>query len=528
MNAAGGQGPGRREVIGAAAVGLISVSGCTGDDADGARTGGVPPSSSSPSPATAGHDPGWVRAENERPGDKGWQIASADIAGDDLVGFAGATSVVPGESVELYLRSDRGAVDVEVYRVGSYGGTGGRLVHSARSVRAPRQPKPTRDELGAATCDWRSAMTLDTTDWLEGTHLIRLEARGRAKWIPLTVRSTDLSGRLVIVNATTTYAAYNEWGGASLYAADEAGRRTFGARARAVSFDRPYDGNGASILMKYEHAPIGLAEKLGLDLAYLTSHDLEGADLTGAVGIISLGHDEYWSVPMREAVETARDAGTNLAFLGANACYWRVRLEDDGRTMVCHKSADLDETRGATTTALWRQSPSPRPENSLTGMLYEAFPAVGPLVVHDPEHWLLKGTGATKGASYPGLVGSEIDRVYPIKGTPSTLRVIAHSPTPLPGGRTTHADVTCYTTDSGAAVVSTGTMSWCYGIRGEYPRLGITRASVDFARTVSTTLFTAMAAGPIGRKHPSRSNLDDLGLSAETSTGTGGAVADGG
>ena len=30
---------------------------------------------------------------------------------------------------------------------------------------------------------------------------------------------------------------------------------------------------------------------------------------------------------MRERVEAARDAGTDVAFLGANALYWRVRLE---------------------------------------------------------------------------------------------------------------------------------------------------------------------------------------------------------
>lgn len=526
MTQRGDAGPSRRHVVGALGLGAVGLgaSACSGE-ADGAaatRPAGPPSASSTTTPA---HDPDWVRAENSRAGSTGWRIASAEVAADDLVGYAGAVSVLPGEPVDLFVRSGRGPVDVAVYRVGSYGGRGARLVHSERGVRAPRQPEPVRDRLGTVTCDWASALTLDTAGWVEGTHLIRLSARGRAKWVPLTVRSADLSGRLVLVNATTTYAAYNAWGGASLYSADDEGRRAFGERARAVSFDRPYDGNGASILMKYEQAPIALAEELGLDLGYLTSQDLEGANLTRAAGIVSLGHDEYWSVPMRDAVEEARDAGTNLAFLGANACYWRVRLEDGGRTMVCHKGADLDDTVGATTTALWRQAPTPRPEHSLTGMLYEAFPAVGPLVVHDPTHWLLAGTGATKGSSYPGLVGSEIDRAYPIPGTPRSLRVIAHSPTPLPGGRTTHADLTCYTTESGAAVVSTGTMSWCYGIRGEYPRLGITRESVDFARAVSTTLLTAMVAGPIGRRHPSRSNLEDLDLPTATSTGTGGSVA---
>ena len=522
--------PRRRDLLGWGAAGLGAagvgvVAGCSGEvPSEVTRTKGA---TAPPSPSSPGHDPDWVRVENAKTGDEGWRVYSPKVAGDDLVGFASAASVRPGEAVEVYLRSDRGPVDLTVYRAGHYGGAGGRLVDEARNITAPTQPEPTSDDLGTVRCDWQSAHTLDTTDWPEGTYLVRLEARGRAKSIPLTLRSHDLTDRLVIVNATTTYQAYNEWGGASLYhGLDAAGERTFGGRARAVSFERPYDGNGVSILMKYEHAPIRLAEELGLDLAYLTSGDLEEADLTGAAGVVSLGHDEYWSVPMRDAVEAARDHGTNLAFLGANACYWRVRLTDAGRTVVCHKSADLDPADGPTTTALWRGAPHPRPENSLTGMLYEAFPAVGPLVVHDPDSWLLEGTGATKGASYPGLVGSEIDRVYPIDGTPSTLQVIGHSPTPLAGGRSTHANFTYYTSDSGAGVVSTGTMSWCYGIRGEYPELNITTESVEFARAVSTNLLTAMAAGPLGRTHRSVPNLDGLTLPVTTATGTGGAVAD--
>ncbi len=42
---------------------------------------------------------------------------------------------------------------------------------------------------------------------------------------------------------------------------------------------------------------------------------------------MSLGHDEYWSVQKRDAVEGARDRGVNLMFLGPNAVYWRIRLE---------------------------------------------------------------------------------------------------------------------------------------------------------------------------------------------------------
>lgn len=515
----------RRGVLGLGAA--AALGGCT-PDPDPTPTGGSPPSSTPSSAATEPvHDPGWVRTENARPGDDGWAMTSRTRAGDDLVGYASAASIRPGEPLDLHISSARGEVRVSAYRVGHYGGKGGRRVHVTTSVPGRVHEVPEPDERGAVRCRWPVAATLPTDGWPEGLYLLVLEAKGRKKYIPLTVRSAGCRDRLVVMCATTTYQAYNEFGGASLYhGVDATGERTFAGRAREVSFERPYDGNGASIVMKYEHAPVRLAEELGLDLAYVTSGDVDAEPglLDGAAGVVSLGHDEYWSVPMREAVEAARDAGTNLAFLGANACYWRVRLEDEGRTVVCTKSADEDPGQGAETTTLWRSAPSPRPEHSLVGMLYEAFPAVGPLVVHDPSSWLLRGTGARRGSSYPGLVGSEVDRAYPIAGTPPTLQVVAHSPTPLAGGRTTHSDLTYYTVPSGAGVVATGTMSWCYGIRGEYPELGITAASVRLARQVTRTLLTQMARGPLGERHPSRPNLDSLDASASTATGTGGPV----
>jgi hypothetical protein len=45
-----------------------------------------------------------------------------------------------------------------------------------------------------------------------------------------------------------------------------------------------------------------------------------------STGFLSVGHDEYWSKPMRDAAEQARDAGVHLAFVEANAIYWQVRV----------------------------------------------------------------------------------------------------------------------------------------------------------------------------------------------------------
>ena len=72
--------------------------------------------------------------------------------------------------------------------------------------------------------------------------------------------------------------------------------------------------------------------------------------LAGAHGYVSLGHDEYWTPAMRRAVSDARDAGTNLAFLGANTMYWRIRLNEratgPARVVVGYRDdAHLDPLR---------------------------------------------------------------------------------------------------------------------------------------------------------------------------------------
>ncbi|MEP7159955.1 MAG: N,N-dimethylformamidase beta subunit family domain-containing protein [Dermatophilaceae bacterium] len=498
--------------------------------------------------ASAGHDPRWVVTENARDGASDWRIGDAQVAGDtQLAGYFGQVSVTPGEPATLYLTSTVGDVQITAYRLGWYAGRGAREVWaSARPVAGSAQAPPEIASDRTVTTRWKPSATIDTTGWPEGSYLFVLRADstpgsgrqtgrgsglglGTAKYVPLVVRSASVRDRLVLSSPVTTYQAYNRWGGHSLYKGPDLSFRT---RSSRVSFDRPYDRNGAMETFKFEVPIVSWAERLGLDLAYTSAVDLEahGDALDGARGLVTMGHDEYWTVPERHAVEAARGRGINLAFLGANAAYWRIRLEPgvlgERRMIVGYKSAAADPVTGPQTTAMWRQMPHPRPENSLTGMLYECFPARGPFVVHDPTFFLFEGTGASAGRPYAGLVGSEIDRAYPLEGTPPSLQVVAHSPVTCANRGVTAADAVYYTDPSGAGVFSTGTMMWATALAGTTGGAsGLDGRSVSFARAVTDNLLTAMAAGPMGRKHPAHPNLAAVGAPASTEHGTGGPVA---
>lgn len=470
----------------------------------------------------------WVREENARPGTDDWRIPNSRIADDDeLAGYAGVVGAHPGDAVDLMISSSLGEVVVHAYRLGHYGGAGAREVWRSDPLEGTVQPPATVDAERMVRADWDVSVTVDTTGWPPGSYLFRLAAGGRSTYVPLTVVSPDVTDRLVIVSAVTTYAAYNTWGGHSLYYDTET--RGFEGRALRVSFDRPYDGVGAKTLLQYEQGVIRLAEEAGLPVAYLTSLELDSDPdvLMGAAGVVSTGHDEYWTQGMRTAVERARDTGTNVAFLGANAVYWRVRLEEGGRVVAGYKEAGLDPVRDApATTVRWRDAPHPDPESSLVGMLYECFPAAGPFVVLDPGFWGFAEADVSAGDSFPGLVGTEIDRAYPGYGTPENLQVVAHSPVQCANVGRTHADMTYYTVGSGAGVVSTGTMLWTIALRGESERNGIGPESVAFARTVTRTILREMAEGPLGGRYPARANLAHIDPPATTRTGTGGPVAE--
>ena len=489
-----------------------------------------PPSTDSPSSATAASTSPtqpWTVAENAKPGTSDWRIPDSSVASDaELAGYADHTSVLPGETFGLFVTSTLGDVTVAAYRVGAYGEAGGRLVWQSQPLQGIRQPDPVVEADQMVVAKWSKTTDIATTDWPEGSYLLKLTASGKSRYVPVTVRSRSTAGRLVLVNAVITYQAYNTWGGSSLYTGSD------NTRAGRVSFDRPQKGNGAQQFFGDELAVIQLAEGLGLDLAYLTSVDLDREPdvLLGASGMVSMGHDEYWTVAMRTGVEKARDSGTSLAFLGANAVYWRVRLEEgltgDRRVLVGYKDAGADPKKNAAdTTVKWRSQPLPDPENSLVGMLYECFPAYGDMVIQDPDFPLFAGTGVTKGDRIPGVVGIEIDRAYPVQGTPASLSVVAHSPVTCGADKQTYADMTYYTTGD-AGVWATGSMMWVKVLNGPNAKYGITDTSVAFVKRVTENALVEMAKGNAHGGLATTPNLADLNASTSTATGTGGRVED--
>ncbi|MFJ3830255.1 N,N-dimethylformamidase beta subunit family domain-containing protein [Streptomyces sp. NPDC090046] len=527
--AADGEGAGRRRFLAiatgaATAAGLGTVAGCgsgsgsgggsgSGEDRGAGDGAGGKPSAAGPQ----GFD---VKAENARPGQADWPVTKAGPA-RAIEGFADRVSVLPGEPFGLYVSTTAPRFTVSAYRMGWYGGARARLVWRSETLPGTRQPEHTVDS-GTRTVRtrWARTTTVDTKDWPEGSYLLRLDAQGGdgQRFVPVTVRSATTAGRTVVVNAVATWQAYNRWGGYGSYDGPSGG---YASRSLAVSFDRPYEyDDGAGLFLVYEAPLIALAERLGIPLAYTTTTDVarEKRLLEGASAVLSLGHDEYWSPEQRAHFTAARDAGTNIAILGANCCYRRIRLEasDLGpdRTLVCYKSSydqDPGFRRGHPATVDFRSAPGADPESSLLGVIYDGYPVDAPYVVTHPGHWLFEGTGAQAGDRFEHLVGVEYDKVDTGFPTPRPIEILAHSPV-VCEGRPSHQDTAYYTVPSGAGVFATGTMRWVEALDatgdGRSGRNhGLDARSGALTTRVTENLLRVFAAGPAGRTHPAQDNV---------------------
>jgi hypothetical protein len=492
---------------------MLVASGCSSVTTSG---GGASPE---PQVVTSGHSrPPGVPTQPRLRGSEGWRVKGS-TGGGGIEGFTTRPSGPPGTSVGVKVSTSARSFRVLAYRIGWYVGGSGHLVWRSVRLRGRVQAEPrfAPHETRTVVAEWLTDVTVDTTGWTPGFYVFKLKSRaGRGYQIPYVVSSPRATGMVALVAPVTTWQAYNSWGGYSLYDGPPGDRRSW-----AVSFDRPFSGVLGANDFRTAVIPIVLsAERLGVPLAYFTNVDVhaDSTALPGARGYVSMGHDEYWTPAMRSNVAAARDRGTNLAFLGANTMYWRVRLESRRgvahRVMVGYRhDAHVDplrESHPAVATSRFRDEPAADAENDLVGMLYECYPVDTDYLVVSPTWWGFRRTGVRHGTRVHGLVGPESDRVYPDSSTPRPLQVLSHSTFDCRGDTTSTQSV-YYTTPSGAGVFAAGTLRWGCALvdRCERP-LG--RGTQRFTRLVTANLIRAFSEGPVGARHPAEDNVADFDL----------------
>ena len=439
--------------------------------------------------------------------------ARADVPPRPLFveGYAGRVSHAPGETLDLHVSTSAARFSVEIARVGARR----EVVWSTNGVAGAEHPVP--ENASSHGCGWPVALSVPLPqEWVSGYYEVVLRARdGGGRYVQRNTRTAEggchfilrsarpgSTSRILLQLSTHTYNAYNNWGGFSLYAYHGRG----GNQGHRVSTQRP----PLTLFPNWEQPFVAWAEKAGYTLEYAANGDLE--HLPGLLDayrlVLSVGHDEYWSAPMRDHVERFIGTGGNVAFLSGNTCCWQVRSEDDGRALTCWKQNYHQDpvytARGSRTTlsSLWSHHLVGRPENTLTGVGFlwggyhrshgQFMDGSGAYTVHRPDHWLFEGTGLKAGDALGGrdtVVGYECDGCelawrdglpFPTHrdGTPEGFVVLGTAPARWhpddcewydlwENGRTGNAVLGTYT--RGGTVVTCGSTDWSHGLRGGDP-----------------------------------------------------------
>src|SRR6185503_18222995 len=357
--------------------------------------------------------------------------------------------------------------------------------------------------------------TAGATSGIYIAKLKRLDVGG-ASHIVFVVRDDARQADIVVQTSDTTWQAYNQYGGGSLYCGGPQSNAgtvySCTGRATKVSYNRPFDTrahDATSFVFNAEYPMVRWLEANGYDVKYISGVDTErhAADLAGTKKpkvFLSVGHDEYWSAGQRASVEAARNAGVHLAFFSGNEMYWKTRWEPsvDGsatpyRTLVGYKDTlggvKLDPMPKVTT-GTWRDmrfaapvADGGKPENGLIGQIWTVNSGTSAITVPASmaglRFWRNTSiAGMTSGLATLGAdtLGYEWDEDLDNGSRPAGMmhlssttvsgveKILDYGETVGIGTATHH--LTMYRAASGALVFGAGTVQWAWGLDDRHDR----------------------------------------------------------
>ncbi|MBD9491445.1 N,N-dimethylformamidase beta subunit family domain-containing protein [Ensifer sp. ENS11] len=374
--------------------------------------------------------------------------------------YTDAYAYPPGATVRLQVSSTAALFELEIVRDGAVE----TPVMKRSGIAARWQDTP--DQCSVVGCGWETTLEFQVgADWSSGAYRVTLTAEGRDR-SPIRCHHLFIvrpeagrkPGRVLQVAATGSWTSYNTWGGSNHYQGITGPNRD--QYATTVSIERPFCRGFVQLPIDAPRVPLEIysamavapryphmewayangyskkyassgwasydshffrwAEREGYAVDLASQHELHFNPeiLDGYDCVVFVGHDEYWTWEMRDAVDTYVERGGHAARFAGNFM-WQTRLEDGGKRQVCYKyrsraedpayrSADQTRTSGS-----WEAAEIGRPGASTFGLnatrgLYVGWGGCAPrgargFPVYRPEHWAFAGTGIY----YGDILGAE-------------------------------------------------------------------------------------------------------------------------
>ena len=418
-----------------------------------------------------------------------YETASNDPEEPQLWGYTDRWSYAPGERVKLHVSTTLKTFDIAIWRDGAKRET----VWTRKAVDGQFHPTP--ENCSVNGCGWPVALEIESPrDWRSGGYVITLSGDGIETHHLFILRAAaEKRGAILQVAATGTWLAYNDWGGSNHYEGITGPDRN--QMSPRVSMLRPFSrgfvvlpGGAPRIPLRqpplmgaalrhphmewayangyskkyasagwasYDRHFFRWAEDEGYAVDLCALHDLHAdpAILGNYAVAVCVGHDEYWSAEMRDALDAYVEKGGRVARFAGNFL-WQTRIEDGGLSQVCYKYRFREDPFFGTadairTTTAWESREIARPGaltfgvNALRGM-YAGWGGAAPrhsggFTVYRARHWAFAGTDLYYGDGFGAqsrIFGYEVDGLdytfqnglpYPAgtDGAPEGLEILA-------------------------------------------------------------------------------------------------------
>ena len=366
-----------------------------------------------------------------------YEVATNNADRPQVWVYSDALSYLPGARLALHAMASAPRAHLQIARDGLVPQV---VVDTQIATRFAETPF----DCSETGCNWPEVFALTIpADWQSGVYIVTVTVPGHCSQGMFVVRAAKPAAKILMLLATGTWCAYNDWGGSNHYQGltgpaqgdfapnvsllrpwakgfvrwpDDAPRIPHASPllskpryphmdyARAKGISKKYASSGWAAFER----PFALwCEAQGIALDYATQHDLQrGAEaLQGYDRVLIVGHDEYWTWEMRDHLEAWVDAGGEVARFAGNF-FWQTRLSDDLLTQTCYKTTAEAADPLATTnrlTSYWDHPFVGRPATATMGLtgsagVYAGWSRCaahgsGGFAIYRPEHWSVKDSG---------------------------------------------------------------------------------------------------------------------------------------
>lgn len=319
-----------------------------------------------------------------------------------------------GQQVKLFLSGKQENVEVVIEKaIGPYEF---EQVETFNLTIAPQDTSEDPAELG---CGWNVSMKFELgAQYSQGYYRVLVSSKlNSIHPVTFIVGDPKFDAEVIVLAPVTTWTAYNEWGGKSVYRNYIENKDVYKVHTQrpnnALTFHSEQNTHDIPIEINvFRWFEKNFSTKLLPDY-YLESHP----EVFEKAKVVVLSyHAEYFSSEMYKNLRSIIAHKKSLIALGANQIYWKVRWNDDFTSLSCRKNMTF---YSKPTEMGGRWAYSTIPEGAFLGSRFSnsGMSTYAPYQVTDPGHWLFNGQKVregqlfgTKGINELPICGDETDK----------------------------------------------------------------------------------------------------------------------